>query len=118
MANFTFAIHRMTPGKPEYNVASTQMEGWKVKSRLKSTDPKRSWEVEIRGRTNAERDSIIAHYDGQNGFNVPFNWVVTPNWFTNGVPTTYFVRYKEFSYANPPGIGNIWDFVISFIEEL
>lgn len=118
MANFTFAIHKMAPGKPEYNVLSTQGEGMKVKSRLKSTDPKRTWEVEIRGRTTAEKDSILAHYNGQNGFNIPFNWVVTPTFFVGGVATTYYVRYKEFTMANPPGLGNIWEIGITFVEEL
>lgn len=118
MANFTFPIHRMSPGKPEYNVISTQMEGWKVKSRLKSTEPRRTWEVEIRGRTNSEKDSIVAHFDGQNGYNIPFNWIVVPNFFTGDNDTTYYVRYKEFSYSNPPGLGNIWEIIISFAEEL
>jgi len=118
MANFAFVVHRVTPGKPEYNVVSTQSEGWKVKSRLKSTEPKRTWDVEIRGRTWAEKESILSHYTGQQGFNVPFNWIVTPNWFTNGSNTTYYVRYKDFSMANPPGMGNVWEIDISFIEEL
>jgi hypothetical protein len=118
MANFTFAIHRLSPGKPEYNVVSTQMEGWKVNSRLKSTEPKRTWVVEIYGRTNAEKANIIAHYDGQQGFNLPFNWVVTPTFFSGDTPTTYYVRYKEIEYVNPKGLGNIWDFTITFVEEL
>jgi len=118
MADFTFEIHRLTPGKPEYNVIFTGMEGWKVKSRLKSSDPKRTWTIEIYGRTNSEKDAIIAHYDGQEGANTPFNWTVNPIFFSGGVSTTYYVRYKEIEYANPKGLGNVWDFTISFVEEL
>ena len=118
MADFTFAIHRCTPGVPEYNVLSTPMEGWKVKTRMKSTHPKRTWNIEIRGQTNAEKDSIISHYSGQGASNVPFNWVVTPIFFCGGTATTYYVRYKEVSYENPDGVGNVWNFSITFVEEL
>lgn len=118
MADFTFSVHRVTPGKPEYNVVSTPMEGWKVKSRLKSTHPRRTWTIEIRGQTNDEKDLILAHYDGQNGFNIPFNWIVTPDFFSGSTPTIYYVRYKEFTYENPEGIGNIWHFNIVFVEEI
>jgi hypothetical protein len=118
MANFTFEIHRLTPGKPEYNVLSTPMEGWKVKSRLKSTHPRRTWDIEVRGQTNTEKDLILAHYDGQNGFNLPFNWTVNPTFFSGDVSTTYYVRYKEFKYENPAGLGNVWNFTITFVEEI
>jgi hypothetical protein len=118
MADFTFSIHRCSPGPKEYNVTSTPMEGWKVKSRMKSTHPRRTWGVEIRGRFNDEKDSILAHYDGQGGFNTPFNWVVTPIFFCGNVATTYYVRYKELTYENPDGLGNIWNFSINFVEEL
>jgi hypothetical protein len=118
MADFTFTIHGCKPGPPVYNSLITDMEGWKVKARLKSTHPKRSWQIEIRGQTNDERDLIVAHYDGQGGNVTPFNWVVTPVFFSNDTPTTYYVRYKEFSYDNIPSLGNVWNFQISFVEEL
>jgi hypothetical protein len=118
MADFSFPIHRMSPGAPEYNVLQTDMEGWKRKSRLKSTHPRRTWDIEIRGRTNSEKDLIIAHWDGQAAGNLPFNWIVTPTFFSGGVPTTYYVRYKELKYENPEGMGNVWNFNISFVEEL
>ena len=117
MADFSFEIHRCAPGTPEYNLTSSQMEAWKIKSRLKSTHPRSTWEIEIRGRTNAEKDLILAHYNGQGGYNIPFNWIVTPIFFSGDTPTTRYVRYKEFKYSNPPGVGNIWDFVIVFVEE-
>lgn len=114
MADFTFDIHRMTPEKPRYNVIQTKMEGWRVKRRLKSTVPQRRWAVEIRGRTNTERDAIIAHYNGEYGELTPFNWIV-PTFFGGD---TFYVTYEEFSYSNPPGLGNIWDFSIVFLEEI
>jgi hypothetical protein len=118
MADFTFPIHRCTPGPKEYNVLSTTSEGWKVKTRMKTTHPRQTWNVEIRGRTDAEKDSIVSHYDGQGANNVPFNWVVTPVFFAGGTPTTRYVRYKEFSWENPDGLGNIWNFAITFVQEV
>lgn len=115
MADFTFDFHRCTPREaPKYNVLKTQMEGWKVKTRLKSTDPVRWWEIEIRGRTNTERDLIIAHWDGQFGQTTPFNWVRPASW--DGI--TYYVTYESMNYTNPPGFFNVWDFVIIFKEEI
>lgn len=114
MADFTFEIHRMTPGIPKYHVVQTQFEGWKIKRRLKSSDPRRSWNVEIRGRTNTERDAIISHWNTQKGTLIPFNWVV-PTFFGGD---TFYVVYVDMSYANPEGLGNIWNFDINFLEEL
>jgi hypothetical protein len=114
MVDFVFPIHRMTPKAPKYNIVSTTMEGWRVKRRLKSSMPIREWSVEIRGRLNAERDLILAHYNGQTASLTPFNWVV-PTFFGG---QTFYVTYKEFDYDNPDGLGNIWDFHIVFREEL
>jgi hypothetical protein len=114
MADFNFNIHRMTPEAPKYNVVATKMEGWRVKRRLKSTQPQRRWVIEIRGRINSERDLILAHYNGQNAGLTPFNWVV-PSFFGG---QTYYVTYEDFSYENPDGLGNVWNFLIVFLEEL
>ena len=114
MADFTFGIHRLTPEKPNYNVLQTKMDGWRVKRRLKSTVPQRRWSMEIRGRTNSERDSILAHYNGQTGSLTPFDWIV-PTFFGG---QTFYVTYEDFSYENPDGLGNIWNFQIIFLEEL
>jgi len=118
MADFTFTIHRCSPGTPTYNVLVTPMEGWRKKTRLKSTHPLQTWNVAIRGQTNTEKDLIVAHYKGQGGYLTPFNWVVTPSFFSGDTPTTYYVRYKEFTYENPDGLGNIWNFDITFEEDL
>lgn len=114
MTDFDFPVHRMTPGPPKWNVLQTQMEGWTKKTRLKSTVPVREWTIEIRGRTNTERDLIIAHYNGQFGETTAFNWIV-PEFFGG---ETYYVRYKTFSYENPEGLGNIWNFEIGFEEDM
>lgn len=115
MADFTFSFHRMTPLEaPKFNVLQTQMEGWKTKTRLKATDSKRSWEIEIRGRTDSERDSIVSHWNGQYGITNPFNWVLPSDWGN----TTYYVKYVSMTYSNPPGFYNVWDFIITFIEEI
>jgi hypothetical protein len=115
MADFSFEIHRLTPEAPKYNVLATKMEGWRVKRRLKSTAPQRRWTIEIRGRTNGERDSILSHYNGQFSSLIPFNWIVTPIFFGN---YTFYVTYEEFEYDNPDGLGNVWNFNITFLEEL
>ena len=39
------------------------MEGWIRKCRLKSTEPIRKWSIEVRGRTNSEKDSNLLHYN-------------------------------------------------------
>jgi hypothetical protein len=44
--------------------------------------------------------------------------VVTPIFFCGDVVTIYYVRYKELTYENPEGLGNVWNFSINFVEEL
>lgn len=116
MADFTFSVHRVTPHPRKYNVLLTTMEGWLKKARMKSTEGYRKWDVEIRGRTNTEKAAIVSHYEGQNGELTPFNWVVTPSFFEGG--NTYYVRYESFTHENPDGLGNVWNFSITFVEEL
>lgn len=114
MADFLFPIHRMTPEPPHYNVLITQMEGMRIKRRLKSSAPYRRWTIEMRGRTNDERDAILAHWDEQVGPMIPFNWYV-PEFFGGEV---YYVVYETMNYENPVGMGNIWDFTCVFREEI
>lgn len=112
MGNFTFGVHRVTPTAPKFNVLQTEMEGMKIKSRLKSTDPVQSWTIEIRGRTNSEAALIKAHWITQQGQTIPFNWIVPTFW---GGETRY-VQYVSMEYENPDGLGNIWNFVINVKE--
>lgn len=118
MADFTFEIHSFTPEAPKYNVLSTKTEGWRVKRRLKSTDPQRRWSIEIRGRTTVEKDAIVDHFNGQKADLLPFNWVVTPAAFDVTGDGTYYVTYEEFQFDNAESVYNIWDFSIIFLEEL
>lgn len=115
MVDFNFALHRLTPEAPKFNVLQTKMEGWRVKRRLKSTLSQRRWTVEIRGQTNTERDAILAHYNGQQGSLTPFDWIINPIFFGDD---TFTVTYESFSYENPNGLGNVWIFNIIFLEEL
>ena len=115
MVDFAFPVHRVSPEAPKYNVLQTKMEGWRVKRRLKSSLPQRRWTVEIRGRTNSERDLILTHYNGQQGPLTPFDWIITPTFFGN---ETIEVTYESFTYENPDGLGNVWNFNIIFLEEL
>lgn len=112
---FTFPIHRLTSDPPKYNVLQTNMDGWRTKRRLKSTAPQRRWTIEIRGRTNDERDLIITHYNSKKGSLTPFNWTINPTFFGEA---TYYVTYEDFSYDNPDGMGNVTNFLIVFLEEL
>jgi hypothetical protein len=115
MADFTFGLHSMIQlGPSEYNVLSTKGEGWTVKTRLKSTRPARRWQVEIRGRTIAERDLILAHWDTQYGTLDYFNWIVPAFWGGE----TYVVYYETMDISNPENIGNIFEFSIVFKEAL
>jgi hypothetical protein len=115
---FSFDVHSINPHTPEYNVLQTQMEGWKRKTRLKSTDPVRRWTVEVRGRTNSEKDLIVAHWDDNNGPLTNFTWNVLPAIWNTGYGTSYQVQYESMEYDNPDGKANIWDFTITFREWL
>jgi len=118
MADFTFEIHSFNPEPPVYNIIQTKMEGWRIKRRLKSSLPQSRWSIEIRGRTNAEKDAILAHYTGQTAGLTPFNWTVTPAWFDSTGGSPYYVTYESFSYTHVAGMNNIWNFEITFLEEL
>jgi hypothetical protein len=113
--DFTFEIHRCVPHAPQYNIIKTQMEGFREYRRLKSTDPIRRWDIEMRGKTNAERDSILSHYNFHNGGLDPFYWTPNPTFFGSD---TEYVTYEDFQMDCPEGLGNIWHFYITFKEEL
>ena len=115
MADFTFEIHSFSPEPPLFNILKTKMEGWRVKRRKKSTSSQRRWSIEIRGRNDTEKDAIVAHWNGQSGTLLPFNWTVNPTGFANA---TYYVTYEDFKYQNPEGLYHIWDFSIIFLEEI
>jgi hypothetical protein len=116
--SFNFEIHSIKPKTPEWNVLQTDFEGWSRKTRLKSTDPIRRWETEIRGRTNTEKDLILAHFNDQNGSYMNFTWNILPAIWNTGYGTSFQVQYESFEYANPSGVANIWEFVIAFREWL
>jgi hypothetical protein len=111
---FNFNIHRCTAKTPVWNNVATEMEGMKKKRRLKSTLPKRAWEIEIRMRNAAERDEILAHFNANYGINgETFLWRQMPSFY--GTLEVY-VCYIGFEYSNPQGLGTHWDFNITFEE--
>lgn len=113
MADFTFECHHCEPGTPIYNVLSTEMEGVTEKSRLISTRPKKTWQIEIRLQTKAERDQVLAHYTGQSGTLIPFNWTTVPSYIDS--TSTYYVKYVEYSETLTATLFNI---TIKFKEAL
>ena len=113
---FEFEVHSIDPQTPEWNVLQTDFEGWKRKTRLKSSDSIRRWIIEIRGRTNSEKDAILAHYNDQNGPFYNFTWNVLPAIWNAGYGTSFQVQYESVEYANPGNVANIWDFTITFRE--
>ena len=115
---FNFEVHSIDPGIPKWNVLQTDFEGWKRKTRLKSTDPIRRWTVEVRGRTNSEKDIILTHYNDNNGPLTNFQWNVLPTVWNTGYGTYYQVQYESMEYSNPDSIANVWDFSITFREWL
>jgi len=115
MANFSFDIHRCTAKTPVWNNIATEMEGMKKKTRLKSTQPKRTWEIELRLQDGSETQNVLDHFNGQYGINgTPFNWI-QPDFFGGN---TYYVRYVGLDYSNPEGLGTHWNFSIIFEESL
>ena len=115
---FNFDVHSIKPFTPQYNVLQTDMEGWKRKTRLKSTDPIRRWTVEVRGRINSEKDIIVTHWNENNGPLTNFTWQVRPTIWNTGYGSAYQVQYETMEYDNPDSIANVWDFVITFREWL
>lgn len=115
---FNFEVHSISPHTPKYNVLQTDFEGWKRKTRLKSTDPIRSWTVEVRGRINSEMALILAHWNDNQGQLTNFQWNVLPVVWNAGYGTTFQVQYDSMEYDNPDNIANVWDFVIRFREWL
>lgn len=118
MAAFNFEVHSIDPQTPEYNVLQTDFEGWKRKTRLKSSLPIRKWTIEVRGRSNSEKDLIVAHWSGESGPLNNFTWVILPTIWNVGYGSSYQVQYESMTYENPDEIANIWDFVIVFREWL
>jgi len=115
---FNFPVHSIDIHTPKWNVLQTDFEGWKRKTRLKSTEPMRGWSVEIRGRTNAEMALILAHYNDNQGPLTNFQWNILPTIWNAGYGTYYQVQYDSMEFANPNNKANIWEFTITFREWL
>lgn len=114
MADFNFSIHHCTQTKKQYNVLRTDMEGFKVKKRLKSTLPVRMWECELRLLSNTERNAILAHYDGQYGETIPFDWTSIPEHISSESSiSVFYYSYEEEVIAN-----NVYNIIIEFEESL
>jgi len=113
---FSFDVHSIEPHTPEWNVLQTDFEGWKRKTRLKSTEPIRKWTIEVRGRDNTEKNLIVAHWNDNQGQLTNFTWYVLPVIWNAGYGTAYSVQYESMKYVNPENKANIWDFVITFRE--
>jgi hypothetical protein len=113
---FEFEVHAIDPHTPQWNVLTTDMEAWTRKTRLKSTDPIRKWTIEVRGRTNAEKDLILAHWNDNQGTLTNFTWNILPEVWNAGYGTSYFVNYMSMEFSNPDNNANIWDFIIVFRE--
>jgi hypothetical protein len=113
---FNFDVHSIDPHTPQWNVLETDFEGWKRKTRLKSTDPIHKWTVEVRGRTSTEKDLIVAHWNDQQGPLTNFTWNVLPIIWNAGYGTSFQVQYEMMKFENPENIANVWDFTIVFRE--
>jgi hypothetical protein len=114
MANFAFVPHHCTPKRKDYNVVRTDMEGMRIKTRLKSTNPIREWELEFRVQNNTERAALLSHYDGEYGILTPFNWTSVPDYIS--AETSIYVRYKV--YSEELVVNNVWEITIEFEESL
>ena len=114
MANFNFIPHHCSPTRKDYNVVRTDMEGMRIKTRLKSTRPIREWELEFRIQNKTERDALLSHYDSQYGTLSPFNWTSIPTYISS--EASVYVRYK--SYSEELMVMNVWEIKISLEEAL
>lgn len=111
--DFSYEPHAVRPGTPQWNVLATDMEGMTKKTRLISTRSKMTWELEFRLQTKAERDLLLAHYNGQNGSLTPFNWTSVPSYIDS--TSTYYVRYVEYVETL---IATLFNVVLKFEEAL
>ena len=92
MADFAFVPSRSFEVERGYNVLRTEMEGFKIKTRLKSNKKKRVFELFFMGLTVAEKDSIVSHYDGQYSGLTPFYWTTVPD-HVSSTEDSIYVRY-------------------------
>jgi hypothetical protein len=96
MPDFNFSIHHIEPGPPIFNVLSTDMEGYKKKTRLITTLPKRTWKVFMYLLTKAERDLVLAHYNSCYGGLTSFHWTSVPTYIdTVSYYNVIYTGYKE-----------------------
>jgi hypothetical protein len=114
MANFSWISHRTEPDAPIWNVVSTDMEGMKKKTRLKSTDPMRMWTLFFRIQTNAERETLLGHFNAQYGSTEPFYWTSVPDHIS--AEASIYVRYVY--YKETIQLYDIWEIEVKFEEVL
>lgn len=113
-------ITKIAPGVPQYNVLTTEMEGRRIKRRLVSTSPTRTWTLVCDGLSQTQRDNLLAHYAGQSGPLTAFNWTV-PSWFyyDGNSPSTYTVFYDPVDgMVEEVIMRNVFKITIKLREEL
>jgi len=116
MADFNISgISKAEPiGQPNYNTVKTKMEGMKIKARIKSPDPDQQYSIIYRGITDAEKETIMSHYNGQFGDAIPFYWRNVPSHINSG--TDMYVRYNSIETVRV--FNNLWECTIVFDQEI
>lgn len=114
MTDFAYEAHEVEFGAPEYNVVTSEMEWMRIKTRLKSTLPRRTFTLTFKLQSATEKNALLSHYNGQYGAYQSFNWTSIPDDLSS--ESSIEVRYKSFDYERQGY--NIFEVKIEFIEVL
>lgn len=81
---------------PEYNNVQSQTESMKKEYFQISATAVKTYELNFNAATQAERNTILTHYNDQSGGYYPFSWQTVPSYIGSGSNITG--RWIEKSY--------------------
>ena len=111
---FTMVPTSVITEEPVYNNVESPTETQKKEYFNVAATPIQRYRLEFMGKTHAERQAIINHFNDQYGSYHNFSWQSVPSYINSGANITG--RWVKGTYKESP-VGSKWRINISFEKE-
>lgn len=112
---FTIVPTLVKTSAPVYNVETTQSESMKKEYFELAGTPMEIFTLEFSGKTHAEKQAILDHYNDQSGGFQSFSWQSVPSYVGGGANMTG--RWVSKSYMESP-VSQHWNVTLKFEKEV
>jgi len=113
VANFTWTPDLAVEAAPDYAVRITPTADQKEERKLISATPTRRFSLLFKVATEAVKDAIFDHFEGQSGPLTSFTWTTCPSYLNASGNQT--VRYESLDCQPIPESVNLWRITAGFV---